>query len=222
MQKKILILLLALCFPISVFAETIELKSGKTVEGKIIEKTDKYIKVDFMGVPITYYFNEIDTINGERATLPIPNQEANKPAVALTQNSNLNAGVQLNDATGGFMEASQQGNAIEFENWIKSKEISNYFNSERILAGKNDRASSEIKRSYNEAKMKGDLTRAREIETKNVNEVSTFINNLKSLHPPVELESYHKKNIESFDYLRMGLNELANNDRSSCCKRNAV
>lgn len=65
-KKKLLILLLtiSLCFPALIFAETIVLKSGKIVGGKIIEKTDKYIKIDRYGVPITYFFDEIDTIDG--------------------------------------------------------------------------------------------------------------------------------------------------------------
>jgi hypothetical protein len=47
-----------------VFAETIITKSGKTIEGKLIEKTDKYIKIDFQGVPITYFLDEIESIDG--------------------------------------------------------------------------------------------------------------------------------------------------------------
>lgn len=68
-KKRLIILLLVLCFPISLFAETIVLKSGKTVEGKIIEKTDKYIKIDFQGVPITYFLDEIESINETKQDL---------------------------------------------------------------------------------------------------------------------------------------------------------
>ncbi len=46
-------------------AETIKLKSGKTVEAKIIEKTSTSIKADVNGIPITYYFEEIDSIDGQ-------------------------------------------------------------------------------------------------------------------------------------------------------------
>jgi len=53
-----------LCSPIFAFAETIALKSGKSVEGKLIEKTDKYIKIDFMGVPLTYFLDEVESIDG--------------------------------------------------------------------------------------------------------------------------------------------------------------
>ena len=47
-----------------VYAETILLKSGKSVEGKLLEKTGKYIKIDFQGVPLTYFFDEIESIDG--------------------------------------------------------------------------------------------------------------------------------------------------------------
>lgn len=44
------------------YAATIYLKSGKEVEGKITEKTDKYIKMDFYGVELIYFLDEINRI----------------------------------------------------------------------------------------------------------------------------------------------------------------
>jgi tetratricopeptide (TPR) repeat protein len=64
-RSIILIAVVFLCFPIKTFAETIILKSGKSVEGKLIEKTDKYIKIDFLGVPLTYFFDEVESIDGK-------------------------------------------------------------------------------------------------------------------------------------------------------------
>ncbi len=69
-KKRLLILLLILYLPISVFAETIVLKSGKSVEGKLIEKTDKYIKIDFQGIAPTYYLDEIESIDGKLVSTP--------------------------------------------------------------------------------------------------------------------------------------------------------
>jgi tetratricopeptide (TPR) repeat protein len=57
------------------FAEIIVLKSGKNVEGKLIEKTDKYIKIYFKGVPLTYYFEDIESIDGERIISPVIGKE---------------------------------------------------------------------------------------------------------------------------------------------------
>jgi mRNA-degrading endonuclease RelE of RelBE toxin-antitoxin system len=55
------------CFCSSVFADTVVLKSGQIVEGKIIENTGKYVKIDFDGVELTYFPEEIVSINQGRA-----------------------------------------------------------------------------------------------------------------------------------------------------------
>ena len=54
--------------PTLVMASELVLKDGRVVDGKIIEKTAKYIKVDIgggLGI-MTYYFDEIDTADGEK------------------------------------------------------------------------------------------------------------------------------------------------------------
>lgn len=67
-KKKFLIklLLLSLCFPNFVFADTIILKSGQKIEGKIIQITDKYVKLELEGMPLTYYLEDIQSINAEK------------------------------------------------------------------------------------------------------------------------------------------------------------
>ena len=61
--KLILAVVFIMFFSSFVFAEVIKLKTGKIVEGKVIERTDRYIKIDFHGVGLTYFLNEIDSIN---------------------------------------------------------------------------------------------------------------------------------------------------------------
>ncbi|MDD4183308.1 MAG: hypothetical protein PHT53_05765 [Candidatus Omnitrophica bacterium] len=63
-MKKILLVLAIISMGLFCFAESIVLNSGKTVTGKILEKTDKSIKVDVESIPVTYYFDEIKTIDG--------------------------------------------------------------------------------------------------------------------------------------------------------------
>jgi hypothetical protein len=48
--------------PKTVFSETLILKSGQKIEGKILEKTEEYIKIDFQGVTLTYFLDEIENI----------------------------------------------------------------------------------------------------------------------------------------------------------------
>jgi len=62
MKKAIISVLGILLLSSFCFAETVYLKSGKTIEGKILEKTDKYVKIDFEGVVLTYYLDEIAKI----------------------------------------------------------------------------------------------------------------------------------------------------------------
>ncbi|MCP4653490.1 MAG: hypothetical protein GY858_08960 [Candidatus Omnitrophica bacterium] len=64
-MKKIILVALAVLFSASVFAETIHLKSGKTVEGKIIEKNEDFIKIETLGVVLTYYHEDILSIQKE-------------------------------------------------------------------------------------------------------------------------------------------------------------
>lgn len=52
-----------------VFAETIIFKSGKRIEGKIIEKTDEYVKLDVEGISLTFWLTEIERID-EKVSFP--------------------------------------------------------------------------------------------------------------------------------------------------------
>lgn len=70
-MKLMFILVGVLLFDLnSAYAEIITLKSGETVEGELIEKTDKYIKIDFQGVPVTYFLDEIKS-SDEEVTITI-------------------------------------------------------------------------------------------------------------------------------------------------------
>ena len=65
-MKKTIFILLLLFNVMPGYAETIQLKSGETIQGKIVERSDKLIKVDRgVGVDITYYSDEIEKIDGK-------------------------------------------------------------------------------------------------------------------------------------------------------------
>ena len=67
--KKII---LGICFflglsyfypPLASFADTVILKSGQVIEGKIIENTGKYVKINFDGVDLIYSYEEVASVN---------------------------------------------------------------------------------------------------------------------------------------------------------------
>lgn len=66
-MKKILIILLFLFMNTNIYAEKVILKSGTIVEREILERTDEYIKINFEGVTLTFYLDEIESIEGEKA-----------------------------------------------------------------------------------------------------------------------------------------------------------
>ena len=62
-----------------VSATVVHLRSGKIIKGEIVERDDELIKIDTgYGIPITYYLDEIQTINGQSIA---PAEEAEPPEV---------------------------------------------------------------------------------------------------------------------------------------------
>jgi tetratricopeptide (TPR) repeat protein len=63
----VLVLLALLGFSCNAHAETVKLKSGKTVQGKIVERDKKTIQLDVgLDFPITYYLDEIQDISPDK------------------------------------------------------------------------------------------------------------------------------------------------------------
>lgn len=81
---KVLCLAISVCLAANAcFAETIILKSGKSIKGTIREKTAKYVKVDIGdGIIVTYFSDEIERIGSESFGGGAPQLEK-KPAVVV-------------------------------------------------------------------------------------------------------------------------------------------
>ena len=76
------------------FAETIILKSGKKVKGKIIEKTNKYSKMDIAdGITITYFSDEIERIEADSPRGEISQGQKDNRLDAAPLNQTVNKAV---------------------------------------------------------------------------------------------------------------------------------
>jgi len=73
---SIILFVAVLLFPAFTYSEVITLKSGEKVEGKITERTNEYIKMDFYGVSLTYFLDEIKDVDGEKVSFSTQNKEA--------------------------------------------------------------------------------------------------------------------------------------------------
>jgi len=63
-MKKLIAIIFAMSFAAQFcLAETILFKSGKTVTAPIVERTEKYIRIDMEGVLLKYYLSEIESID---------------------------------------------------------------------------------------------------------------------------------------------------------------
>ncbi len=71
-MRNFLIFIFLILLSTSVYAETINLKNGQTITGKILEKDAQSIKVDSNGMTMTYYMDEIKDIDGKSAEAPAP------------------------------------------------------------------------------------------------------------------------------------------------------
>ncbi|MDD4898969.1 MAG: hypothetical protein PHT31_01065 [Candidatus Omnitrophica bacterium] len=76
---SVLCLMLALFFYAQASAEVIALKSGKKIEGKIIERKDNYLTIDFEGVALPYFYEDIETIDGEPLSPAQPSPAIDTP-----------------------------------------------------------------------------------------------------------------------------------------------
>ncbi|MCP4653285.1 MAG: tetratricopeptide repeat protein [Candidatus Omnitrophica bacterium] len=65
MRKIVYILLLLILPSYLAYPETIKLKSGQVVEGEIVERNNESIKIDIEGLPLTYYLDDIESIDGK-------------------------------------------------------------------------------------------------------------------------------------------------------------
>lgn len=79
MQKgnlRVLVVSLLFCFPCAVFAETVILKSGKKIKGRILEKTDRYLRIESEAGALYYELKYIEAIEEDKPVTAVPQEEA--------------------------------------------------------------------------------------------------------------------------------------------------
>jgi tetratricopeptide (TPR) repeat protein len=132
---NIKITILSVCFigaALSSYAEILVLKNGKNIEGKIIERTDKYVKINILDIPITYYLTDVESIDGqkvvtlptenpmpvEKNTVPVKEENSSLPVVSekkLSLGELKEAQECLQKGTNFFKEKKYKEAALEFE-----------------------------------------------------------------------------------------------------------
>jgi tetratricopeptide (TPR) repeat protein len=96
-----------------VHADTVYLKNGEKVEGKIIERTDNYIKIDFAGVALPFWLDEIEKVESDGKALFTSDQ---KKDTAPTQADKAEA--YFKRGTDYLIEGRWQEAMREFKNTL--------------------------------------------------------------------------------------------------------
>lgn len=106
------------CSPI--FADMVELKTGQIVEGKIIENTAQFVKIDFEGVELTYFQDEIASVNQGQA-----NNAAAEGVNSLYEGFKFNKkAVENQKSSVGFVQSDEPIVSREVQDIVKVKEQS--------------------------------------------------------------------------------------------------
>ncbi len=111
MRKVMLAYFLFFVFSTLSFADTVTLKSGRVVEGRILENTGDYVKVDMQGIELTYWAKDIESVQESPKEPPAPTE-----AVSITPDRR---------AYMAYMSALQQ------KDWEKMKKYMTKANIER-------------------------------------------------------------------------------------------
>ena len=82
MRQIFLVLWICLSMTTLCFSSEIVLKSGQKLQGKIVEKTEQYIKFDSgIGMSVTYYMDEISSLDGQEVQTLAPAAKVSQPSV---------------------------------------------------------------------------------------------------------------------------------------------
>ncbi|MFA5272262.1 MAG: hypothetical protein WC412_08035 [Candidatus Omnitrophota bacterium] len=72
-----------LCFCRSAFSETIILKSGKSIKGKIVEETSRSIKIDYEGIVLTYWKDDIERIDKSKGQEAVVREQRDENEIKI-------------------------------------------------------------------------------------------------------------------------------------------
>ena len=169
-MEKITIIILSLFFNFPLFAETIILKSGKIVTGKILDKTDKNLTVDEDGIPgnscrVKFSLDEIEHIH---------------------ENAVDYYGVMKKEST-----------ATKWVKWYQN--VRGYIDQLSIIHKKMDQIANELNQQGELAVQQNNELLKERAFTDAISKISLLIKDLEKIIPPEEVKEYHRKTLILFE-----------------------
>ena len=161
------------------YAEAIKLKSGKTIKGPVIERTEEYIRIEVQGVPIKFYLDEIKSIDGTSLSTAV-----NKDEVFY----------------------AEKADPKEWKEWFRDKK--EYLRDINVLMQEAVDIEGEATLAIQRALNNNNYLSAQKVNRETAGRVQRIINQMQALSPPRELQAYHGKLIASCEYVIKALAAL--------------
>ena len=200
MRKALTLTLIGIIgFSNLVFAETVILKTGEKMEGKILERTDRYIRLKFCGVPLTWYVDEIESIDGASVSY----EEAPKKKEAK-RNDTENI---IDTYTTPVEKMVNTG----WEEWFIR--ASSHVGRIDAIGKKNEKIKRRSLKKIKRMLKADDRTYEKEILAETDANLSALIAELKTLDSPDELTAYKKEMINSVRYWKKVYRAIAEKDK---------
>ncbi|MBN3040283.1 MAG: hypothetical protein JW867_04080 [Candidatus Omnitrophica bacterium] len=172
-------ILINLFFLCSAKADTLILKSGRSVQGEIIERTPDHIRIKINGLPIKYYIEEIESIDGIKLIDPGKAEEDE-------------------------LFYREKGSPKKWAEWYRP-EIEKYISDTKEIfsqaAAVTEQALKDIDRSLKARK----TNEIPGICRKAQNKINSKINKLEKIKPQQGFEVYQQKIISSCQYMNSSL-----------------
>jgi len=184
-KKVILIFLLGLGLFInqSLLAESIKFKSGKTIIAPIIDETKEYIVIDLQGLPIKYYFDEIEQIEGR------------------DDKTNHNKEKIFYD---------QQNDPIKWNEWHLDKE--RYIQESKEIITKSLGLTDEYSKKINKALAQSNFTTSKLLLGEYDESMDNLLIQVNTIRPPQGFETYHQHIFDSCIILQDSLSSRVNRE----------
>jgi hypothetical protein len=131
---SLILILIFLTFHFCYAGTVINLKSGETVEGTLLERNDQWVKINFSDVELTYWLEDIDSIILEDGTKIVPEKKS-KPAAEARVEENIVVSEEAGRDTGPLETASaDEKNFSSDRQEVKTLDPSNVVNKTRQMS----------------------------------------------------------------------------------------
>ncbi len=131
MLKNLVLLMCIFVLAGPVSAEEIVLNSGMKIKGNIFERSDNKIRIRTSGVDVTYYLDEIRSIDGKPLDIPAP---AEVKAVSAPPKADSANTQEMAETAQPVIEAAAEAQAQKLEEVVQAVETGSPVLSEQLSA----------------------------------------------------------------------------------------